>query len=280
MTILAGLVAAHAGFPVSASDISVRSDVKGVSIVSADTLPAPRNRIRFDQGHFCRNGTIQPKTTAGKQAAKAGWYVTSEVQAAGYTSVGAFSRGEQGTSGTCMIEDGNIAIYRGDRLVAIVFGNPPGAEPTGLIGGVASTSDPKRIRISDWTPVDFENADIHFKKNTIAVVPLPEKETACGGIVIPNIRSMSIPKARKMLSGFGWRPAVFGQNAQEGDGYDGASDYRKEGLSEFETCSGTGYGFCSVRYEHGNGAKLDVVTAGEEATVARYQIQCSKPGKR
>ncbi|MBC7990569.1 MAG: hypothetical protein H7Y19_13430, partial [Luteimonas sp.] len=234
--------------------------------------------IRFEQGHFCRNGAIDPsKTAAGKQAAALGWLVTSEQQAAGYTAIGVFSRGSQGTSGTCFIADGNIVIYRDARPVAIVYGDVPVDDEGGSIGGVVATLTAGRLRISDWTPVGSESADITLAPDRIDVVAIAEKETACGDITVPNIRGKSIPQARTLLAPFGWRPAVFGDAASKDNPYDAARDYRNEGLTEFETCSGTGYGFCSVRYDHRSGAVLGVTTVGDGTpTVSGVSVTCPK----
>lgn len=263
-----------AASPVGAAGPAVSSQVKELHIATRDKLPPPRDPQMLEEGHFCRMRVITPTTAAGRAVAARGWYVTSEVRAAGYTSVGAFSRGSEGTSGTCFIADGNIFVFRGQALVAIVYGDAPEDEYSGgLIGGVTGTTLPDRIRITDRTPPDLAQADLRFGVDTIAVVPVAERETFCGRLEVPNLRGKEIPEARKVLAREGWRPAP--PEALD-EGYDAAKGYRAEGMPEFETCSGTGYGFCAVNYEHAGGARLHVTTVGDEPpTVSAYDVECA-----
>jgi len=263
-----------AASPADAAGPAVDSQVKDLHIAARDELPAPRDPQVLEDGHFCRMQVITPKTAAGRAVAARGWYVTSEVQRAGHTSVGAFSRGGEGTSGTCFIADGNIFVFRGQALAAIVYGDPPEDEYSGgLIGGVAETTLPDRVRITDRTPPDFAQADLRFGTDVIAVVPVAERETFCGRLEVPNLRGKDIPEVRKILAREGWRPAP--PEAPEEEGYDAATGYRAEGMPEFETCSGTGYGFCAVNYGHADGARLHVTTVGDEPpTVSAYDVQC------
>lgn len=260
---------AHAASP------AVGSQVKGLHIAARDAVPPPRAPQVLEEGHFCRMQVITPKTAAGRAVAARGWYVTSEVQAAGYTSVGAFSRGGQGTSGTCFVADGNIFVFRGQALAAIVYGDAPEDEYTGgPIGGVTDTTLPDRIRITDRTPPDFAQADLRLAAETIEVVPVAERETFCGRLEVPNLRGREIPEVRKILARKGWRPEP--PKAPEEAEYDAAKGYRAEGMPEFETCSGTGYGFCAVNYAHAGGARLHVTTVGDEPpTVSAYDVQCA-----
>ena len=92
-----------------AGDLRVDSRVPGVHIAAVATLPPPRHPQPLDEG-ACGNAAIAPKTAAGRAAAALGWHVTSEVQAAGYTSIGIFSHAESQASNTCIILDGNIAV--------------------------------------------------------------------------------------------------------------------------------------------------------------------------
>ena len=95
-------------------------------------------------------------------------------------------------------------------------------------------------------------------------------------MALPNIRGMDIPQARQVLAPHGWRPADF-RGLDPENAFDAATRYRKQGLTEFETCSGTGYGFCALRYTHSDGAVLDVATTGDEPAVSGYRVQCPEP---
>lgn len=260
--------------PAYADGPTVDSQVKALHIAVRDALPPPRDPQVLEEGHFCRMQVITPKTAAGRAVAARGWYVTSEVPLAGHTSVGAFSRGGEGTSGTCFIADGNIFVFRGPALAAIVYGDASDDDSGGLIGGVTGTSLPDRVRITDRTPPDIAHADLQFGADTITVVPVAERETFCGRLELPNLRGKEIPEVRKLLARQGWRPDP--PEAPEEAGYDAANGYRAEGMPEFETCSGTGYGFCAVNYAHAGGARLHVTTVGDEPpTVSAYDVECA-----
>lgn len=258
--------------------VDVRSDVPGFRIAAAATLPPPRQPQAFESGDFCANLKVAPKTAGGRLAARLGWHVTSEEARAGYTAVGIFSRGGSGTSGTCLIEDGNVVLFRGAQPVAIVYeprkrgGVEQGA---GAIGGVVPANAPDRLRISDFTPIGLENADLLLGADSIAVVPVAASETVCGGLVLPNLRGKTVPDTRKALAPHGWRPAGDPSVSTEAP-LDAAAAFRKQGLTEYETCSGTGYGFCGLRYRHRSGAVLSVTTVGDAGTVSGYSVECPK----
>lgn len=273
--VLAFALATAAG-QVSAAELQVRSEVNGFRIAAVDALPAPSDAQAFREHDFCHGIQIQPKTQAGRHAAKLGWHVTSEVTLAGFDAIGIFSRGGPATSGTCLINDGNIVLYRDNQPVAIVYEPAQPGDTAGRIGGVSTTLASDRLRISDWTPVGYQSADIVLAADAVTVAPIAAMETACGGQVkLPNLRGLAIPAVRKALAPHGWQPWVFTDTAVTR--LDPASSYRHAGLTEFEACAGTGYGFCSVRYTHPAGPVLEVTTTGEEPQVSRYEVQCGAP---
>lgn len=265
----AGSAASRTGAP------GVHSEVDGFRIAAVDALPAPRDPQRFGPGDFCRNIQVRPQTPAGRHAAGLGWYVTSEVRASGYTAVGIFSRGEDAPSGTCLVSDGNVVLYRGGRPVAIIY-EPHADRSGGRIGGVLPSFTVGRLRISDWTPAGFAHADIVLEPRSVTVTEVAALEAVCGGTGLPNIRGMTLARARRALAAHGWEPADLRQPGDR-DSDDLAARRRQAGWTELETCSGTGFGFCAARYGHPGGAVLDVTTLGEEPTVARYQVRCLPP---
>lgn len=267
-SLVATLALAALGIALPADALQVRSEVSGILIAAADHLPAPRNPQTFEQGHFCANLRIRPRTAEGWHASRLGWTVTSEEQRAGYTAVAIFSRGGQATSGTCLVEDGNVVLYRGGKVVAIVYEARREPNTSGSIGGVVPAHAPDRLRLSDFTPAGFQNADLLLRADAVAVVPVAASETVCG-VPVPNLRGMVIPGVRKALAPQKWAAAVNPDSAQER-----SSDSRLQGFPEIEGCSGTGYGFCLVRYRHPRGAVLEITTTGDEPTVATYGITC------
>lgn len=79
----------------------------------------------------------------------------------------------------------------------------------------------------------------------MAIAPIAAMETACGGVVVPNLRGKTVPDARTLLASHGRRPD--GHPDPGAGDLDAATGLRKQGLTEYEACSGTDYGFCTVR---------------------------------
>ena len=261
--------------PVSAppeSHYTATSRLPGLHAKALGTLPAPAKPSKFAQDDFCSYIAQKPETAAGKDAAAKGWTVSSEVTEGGFTAVGIFSQGEQGTSGTCMVRDGNIAIYRGTQLLGIVYADTPKEGEMGDVGGVMKTPTPGRLRIGDFTPANYVSGDIVLAENGFEVVPLATSEKYCG-LDIPSLYGKEVPKARALLAKTGWKPKA---PREEGEvSYPG----HLTGEPEIADCSGTGYGFCSGGYAHPSGALMSFTTAGDgPATIVSYDVTC--PGKK
>lgn len=265
----------------AAETLNVSSSVPGVHVVAADVLPAPPQPATLASDSFCRNASVaRPSTAAGRHVAALGWAVTSEEQAGDYTAVGIFSRGHDGTSGACTISDGNVALYRGSKLVAIVYGDPGESDAGGIVGGVMGTLTQGRLRISDWTPPNYPSADIVLTADRIDVVPIADSEIACGGLVVPNLYGKPISSARVALKRQGWRPNDLRQPASEDDAYDLAAGYRADGLAEIESCAGTGYGFCAASYVHPSGSVLNVTSTEGPDSISSYSVACAPPPRQ
>ena len=253
--------------------VEVDSRMPGVHVVATGTLPPARQPMRFEAGDYCGDAVVRPATPAGRHAAGLGWHVAGEIEAGGYTSVAIFSRGTAATSGTCLVQDGNVVVYRGDTPVAIVYGDPPPPHSNGRIGAISRPPSPDRVRIDDGTPLARDAGDLLLAPDRISVVPLPDRETLCGDLTVPRIEGDSIAQARNALRPFGWLPVK--QARPTGD--DRLADLHRAGLDEVETCSGTGFGFCRLHYRHASGALLDVTTSGDPPAVSAFEATCPRP---
>lgn len=76
---------------------------------------------------------------------------------------------------------------------------------------------------------------------------------------MPNIDGKPIRVARRLLIDAGWAPLPQPNADEAALGIE--AKLRKDGITEVESCSGTGYGFCSFDYMSGNGT-MGVSTAG------------------
>ena len=247
------------------------SEIPGLHATALSALPTAKSGKTFNEGHFCSYIAKRPETAGGQDAAGKGWTVTSEVKSGELTSVGIFSRGEEGTSGTCMIQDGNIAIYKGKQLLGLVYGDKPEADSLSSVGGVIRTQIANRVRIGDFTPANYLSADIELSETGFKVVPLAASENYCG-MDVPNLYGKEVPQARALLAKSGWKPSP---PREEGDAPPSGHLSQEPEIAD---CSGTGYGFCSGGYAHKSGAFLTFTTAGDgPATIVSYDVNCPNP---
>ena len=263
---------APAAAAAAAEHITVSSDIAAIRIVTASQLPPPERPMPLSG--FCKDHAIEPKTPAGKDAARRGWHVGGELPLGPYEAVAIFNEAGDGTSGSCLVVDGNVLVYRGEQLVAIAYG-PPTAEEhaVGDIGAITATTMPNTIRI--WPgSVGAPVADLNLTATGLAVTATASEEAFCDGHVrVPGIYGMTLKEARPRLKAFGWAPSPPKDDANADPSIDLAAHLRKEGWIEVHDCAGTGFGFCGVEYRHKNGALLEVTTV-EGPSVIDYSARC------
>ena len=98
-------------------------------------------------------------------------------------------------------------------------------------------------------------------------------DRVCDGTAqLPNLYGMPIAKARNLLTQHGWKP-VARNRTQDEIGY-AITDLVRQGFTEVDDCSGTGFGFCRFDYA-GPAGTLGVTTVGDgDSPVADYTVQC------
>lgn len=257
-----------------AQDATVRaqvtSSVEELRIVRLDKLPpAPASAAGRD---LCAPWLTTPQTGAGHRVQSAGWGVTGEVSLGGFQLVSFVGSFEPGTSGSCLVGDGNVAIFSEGELFAIVY-VPQGVPRTiGAIEPFETTG----VRIWDGDYLRQPLADLRLADDgTFAVQPLAAEEKVCGGRgIVPNIYGKPINEARAALEQRDWLAVA--TSADPADPRE--ADLAARGFLEVEGCSGTGFGFCSFNYE-GPAGKLNITTVGdaEFPEVAGYGVTCN-PG--
>lgn len=249
------------------------STVPGLEIAALDSLPdAPADQQDRD---LCAHLTLaDPTSPAARAIAAKGWSVTSETPFANLTAVGFVGGFTPGTSGTCELTDGNIALYAGDQIVAVIYA-ASGADIR--IGHArAFGQDGLRIFSGDTLPAPLADV-IGAGAQTLTVIPPAASETVCNGAAsVPFVYNLPIDQARALLMQSGWQPIPV---SREDAGFSQAADIAKAGVPEVEDCSGTGFAFCLYGYT-GPAGDLGVVTAGEigEAGqlpwVSSYSVTC------
>jgi hypothetical protein len=253
------------------AELSLSSRFPGLDLVPLSTLPkapAPKG-----EAGYCTHLFIDSVSSPGaRDAAAKGWIVTAEAPFGDLTAVSFVGDAIPSTSGTCELLDGNVGLYSGSQLVALLYSTQP---DTVMIGRIRPFGDGLRILSGDILP--GTTADLVRAGDDVSVTPPAAEEPVCNGTAtVPAIEDLPINEARTRLTRAGWTP-VPGDPAQQGLGW--AKDIAAAGVPEVEDCSGTGLAFCAFRYT-GAAGELTVVTAGEIGedgslpTVARYGVDC------
>ena len=253
------------------AELSLSSQVPGIDLVPLAALPnapAPQG-----EAGYCTHLFIDSITSPGaKDAAAKGWIVTAEAPLGDLTAVSFVGDAVPSTSGTCELLDGNVGLYSGSQLVALLYSTE--ADKV-MIGRIRPFGDGLRILSGDVLP--GTTADLIRAGDKVSVTPPAAEEPVCNGTAaVPAIEDLPIDKARTVLQSAGWTP-VPGDPAQQGLSW--AKDIAAAGVPEVDDCSGTGFAFCAFRYS-GSAGDLTVITAGEIGedgslpTVVRYAVDC------
>ncbi|WP_160000168.1 hypothetical protein [Roseomonas sp. 18066] len=247
--------------------LRVNSFVPGLSFTLLSALPAAPAGAASRQG--CESMLQKPAGAAGQQVAAAGWGVTGEAAIGRYQAVSFAGGFEGGTSGSCQVSQGNLAIFEGGRLLAVAYAPRGAARGIGTVEPLA----PDGLRLWDGDFLPQPLADLKAGQNDVlAILPLAAQEAVCAGrATVPNIYGLPIDLARQRLRQQGWTPVPATRAGAEGR--EGA--LAKQGITEVEGCSGTGFGFCRFGYR-GPAGLLGVTTVGDASppVVSGYGVQC------
>lgn len=268
---------ASQGAPAPAGTLRLQSTVEAVRIAPLQRLPGAPSSATGQGRAACQHQLEPPATPAGREVALAGWGVTGEVAVGPYQAVSFVGAFQRGTSGTCLLGEGNIGIFRGTELLAIAYAPPNAARTIGR--AIALEQDGLRIWDGDY--LNQPLADMRIGADgSVTVQPLAAQEAVCNGAAsIPNIYGRRINEARALLQRSGWAPAI-SRGRAEREQLDGrVAGLVRRGVPEVEDCSGTGMGFCGYTYR-GAAGTLSVTTVGEGdfPTVAGYRARCGAPG--
>ncbi|WGS52959.1 hypothetical protein LFL96_32840 [Paraburkholderia sp. D15] len=246
---------------------SVASKVPGIEIAKLSALPkAPASA---SSRRDCQTLT-RLKSEGGKIADAQGWGVTGETRLGSYDVVSFAGKFEAGTSGSCDIDAGNVALFRGRQLVALVYAASHSKQ---TISNIVTSPVNGGIRILDGDLVPMPVADLRLAGgNAIEVDPLPAEDPICDGRgAAPNVYGQSVRQARKTLIAQGWTPV----RSTASDPL--AKELRASGIVEVSDCAGTGFAFCSYYYRKGN-IELNLTSFGDgdAPTVSDYGAICDR----
>jgi hypothetical protein len=242
------------------------SQVEGLSAVALAELPDGKARSDDPASERCTMPEKELLTPAGQLVATRNWLVTAEIEHADYTFVSFVGHAESGTSSSCYLSDGNVAVFQGTKLLGVVYANNMATRDIGLVHALEGD----RLRIFDGGYPYMPLADLKVVDDDLIIVGnVADRDSFCSDSVsVPNIRNLAIHDARRVLFSEGW---TADPNRGEDDGWKGGFS---PPLPEVDVCSGTGYGFCALDYVRHGSEHLRVGTVGEGNRVYYFSASC------
>ncbi|RQZ14801.1 hypothetical protein DIE15_17660 [Burkholderia sp. Bp9031] len=268
---LAALTCIMLGGAASADTLRTASDIAGASLVPLGALPHSPENGALDT--FCAQYRAKTATAAGRDVAKLGWIVTSEAPLGRYTVVTFASGFKSGTSAICFARNANIGVFDGTTLVALGYT----ARASGWQLGSVEPLESGALLVWGGDGPSAPVGELREENGGLRLTAVAAERTYCHGrAIVPNVYGKPLDKARKILISHGWQPL---RPHEKPDAMDGAATLAKHGIIEAEACSGTGMGYCALRYRNAAGV-LGVTTVGGEPdtpsanTVIDYQVAC------
>lgn len=243
-----------------------QSSISELLIAEITNIPAGPYPERTED--MCKWFQIEPKTIVGIAIKGLGWGVMSEVNLGPYQFVSFAGEFNPGTSGMCQRNQGNIAVFQNQKLTSIIYTKP---ENDYLIGNL-EVIEGGALRVLSGGFIEWPVADIQLTNDGYKIKEISELQSFCAGkSIVPNIYGDTIPQARGRLFKFGWAPS------KSGDGlWTRAQGLKDSGITEIQSCSGTGLGMCRFDYKNDH-ASLMVTTIAEEGEVVKYYwVECDE----
>jgi hypothetical protein len=253
--------------------LSAESTVPGIRFVALAQLPRAPASAKSQKE--CDWLLIKPKTSGGKAAAALGWGVTAEVPLGAYEAVSFAGQFTPSTSSSCEIAQGNLAIFKGQQLIALAFATKGAKQSIGRVSVLQ-----EGVRIWDGDLVASPVGDLNFLDGYLfRIGPLASEDSVCAGQgAVPNIYGKPINQARQALISKGWAPLENPRDlAADKDQYHREISLSQRGVVEVDSCSGTGFGFCGYYYRKAS-MELTVTTDGDDEfpSVVDYDTSCDK----
>lgn len=253
---------------------SLPQGMDGLVVVELRRLPPPPELVEADSfGHLL----VEPRTAGGVEAKALGWAVTGEVSLGGldvvsFVAVSSPAPAAHAGRAMAMWRFSKATSCAGWSMAKRTQADASGASnrsSRALSGSGAATFSRSRLP----TCMSMQAARYPLRRWPM------RSSFATGRLRCPT--SMACRSRQRARNWFppGWGPVL---GILAGEPPDSRAEALKAaGLHEVQSCSPTGFGFCSFRYS-GQFAELSVVTVGEGAPsspeVARYGVSCAIPG--
>ena len=246
----------------------VSSSVRGMQIAATSTLPKNPTTVPLDD--HCAELVKRPSSSAAQMVASKGWHVTGIERLDNLEAVSFAGRLEPSTSSLCIAHDGNVAVFDGGRLQAIIYGEN--------LGSITSIPNSSSVRIWDedlnyQAPV----ADVVQRGKALVVERIAKSDRVCADrIPVPAPFNLPLSFARAKLLEGGWQAVPQPEN----DFTDEREQaLRSRGIPEVEHCAGTGFAACYFIYRSDRGVTLTLRSLGEDddPAIVSYEVACS-PG--
>jgi hypothetical protein len=264
--LLGGTPPAGAATP-NEAEFHAASTISSLKFTVLNTLPEAPKII----GREICNCVANPASEGGKLVKAHGWPVTAEVPMGHLEAVSFAAHFEAAYGGPYVTQQGNIAIFDGPRLIALVYGAKASDPAVGFVVALEGGG----VRVWDGGSPNNPVGDIQADGNALRLGPLAAAQSFCQGkAVVPNIYGMPIDKARALLQAKGWSPvpAKLGTNEAQ---FSREIALAQRGVIEASDCSGTGLGYCRFGYT-GAAGTLGVTTIGDDdfPDVSAYGVTC------
>lgn len=177
----------------------VVSEISEIMVAKATKLPDGPSPAKQDDN--CSSDFLDPTTEAGRYVRQRGWGVLSEVSIGDYQLVSFAGEFVPGTSGSCAVRQGNIGVFEGSRLEAILYTARKSDE---LIGALVPR-EAGRVRLWSGDYLGYPVADITVGSIGLIVGTVADEDVFCQGTAkVPNVYDLPITEARTKLQAAGW----------------------------------------------------------------------------
>lgn len=243
-----------------------------LSIEPISSVPSAPQARPAQADSFCHQA--QPAANEASSAARAvldaGWQVFDEHSLGEYQLITVFTQGSNATSSTCLLEDSQTLVFRNATPVARIY-TPSTANDASPPGRLLATFQDNRIRINDGTPIAVPLADVVLSGSDLHLEPAPAIERWCDTLDIPYRHGQLIEQWRDEIMQRGWQPSE-----QPADDYLAPSVISlRERMPEIADCAGTGYGFCTLQYQHPSGAMMHATSFSDiPMQLVAFHVTC------
>jgi hypothetical protein len=257
-TLEASAIPAAGSGQASRSIFHTSSAIASLRVARANAVPAAAPRVGIDEYCVGLGYEKVPRTSLGREIARRGWHITSEVFVGGYVAIAFVRNLVAGTSGICYPVEGHVAISDRSGAMAIISNirepRPENYVNESGLGEVSVVPGSQALRITDNTGPSPPIADVRLDAGGVRVVPVAARDSICHGRAsIPNVFGQTMPAATHVLGRHGWRATGTQRSLRD--------------------CSGTGVGYCIFTYVQGR-RSIELITAWENHEVVRYRPHC------